>query len=227
VSHLKDQAQASIARTTAVAKQAKDQLDRLAHTDQEMRRHPNMGEGTPGARMRENLTAALRRKLAGIMTDFNAMRTRLEEEYKDVVERRVYTVTGQMPDPEEVERIIEHGEAEAIFQKAILEQGRGRVVHTVAEIMERHDAFLQLERGLMDLHQVFLDMAVLVETQGEMLNNIETHIKQTQDYVNKGVDNLHKAREKQKNTRKWMCIGIGITLIVVLIIVLTTVQPWK
>ena len=75
--------------------------------------------------------------------------------------------------------------------------------------------------------QLFLDMAVLVETQGEMLNNIETHIKQTQDYVNKGVDNLHKAREKQKNTRKWMCIGIGITLIVVLIIVLTTVQPWK
>ena len=46
---------------------------------------------------------------------------------REVVERRVYTVTGQRPGEEEVEQLIETGESETIFQKAILERGRGQV----------------------------------------------------------------------------------------------------
>ena len=43
---------------------------------------------------------------------------------------------------------------------------------TLAEIHERHEAVKELEKSLLDLHQIFLDMAVLVEAQGEMLDNI-------------------------------------------------------
>lgn len=35
---------------------------------------------------------------------------------------------------------------------------------------------MELERSLMELHQIFLDMAVLVEAQGEMLDNIEAQV---------------------------------------------------
>lgn len=43
------------------------------------------------------------------------------------MERRVYTVTGTKASADEVDRMIETGESENIFQKAILEQGRGHV----------------------------------------------------------------------------------------------------
>ena len=43
-----------------------------------------------------------------------------------MVERRVFTVTGKRPAEEDVEQLIETGESETIFQKAILEQGRGQ-----------------------------------------------------------------------------------------------------
>jgi Syntaxin len=46
----------------------------------------------------------------------------------------------------------------------------------LAEIQERHEAVKELERSLLDLHQIFLDMAVLVEAQGEMLDNIEAQV---------------------------------------------------
>jgi hypothetical protein len=46
----------------------------------------------------------------------------------------------------------------------------------VLRAQERHDAFKELERKLLELHQVFLDMAVLVEAQGEMLDNIEANV---------------------------------------------------
>ena len=35
----------------------------------------------------------------------------------------------------------------------------------------------ELEKSLLDLHQIFLDMAVLVEAQGEMLDNIEAQVR--------------------------------------------------
>lgn len=34
-----------------------------------------------------------------------------------------------------------------------------------------------LEQSLLELHQIFLDMAVLVEVQGEMLDNIERQVR--------------------------------------------------
>jgi syntaxin 1B/2/3 len=51
------------------------------------------------------------------------------------------------------------------------------VLDTVQEIQERHSAVKDLERQLLGLHQIFLDMAVLVEAQGEMLDNIETQAR--------------------------------------------------
>eukprot|EP00873_Tetraselmis_striata_P002570 jgi/Tetstr1/422834/TSEL_013625.t1 len=54
---------------------------------------------------------------------------------------------------------------------------------TLAEIQERHSAVKELERSLLELHQIFMDMAVLVEQQGEMLNNIEAQVAKSVDYV--------------------------------------------
>lgn len=53
---------------------------------------------------------------------------------REVVERRVYTVTGQKASEAEIDRMIETGESENIFQKAILEQGRGHVSHYLTSI---------------------------------------------------------------------------------------------
>ena len=39
----------------------------------------------------------------------------------------VYTVTGKKASEEEIDKMIETGESENIFQKAIMEQGRGHV----------------------------------------------------------------------------------------------------
>ena len=52
-----------------------------------------------------------------------------------------------------------------------------QVLDTVQEIQERHSAVKDLERQLLGLHQIFLDMAVLVEAQGEMLDNIESQAR--------------------------------------------------
>jgi t-SNARE complex subunit (syntaxin) len=151
----------------------------------------------------------------------------IHEEYREVVERRVYTVTGQRVDEERLDALIESGEAESIFQRAILDQGRGRVLDTLAEIQERHRAVKGLEQSLMELHQIFLDMAVLVEAQGELLDNVERQVARSVEYVQSGTAALQDAKRLQKNTRKWMCCGVVVLLLVALAIVLAVWRPWQ
>lgn len=43
------------------------------------------------------------------------------------MQRRVQTVTGHSATDDEIDKMIDTGESETIFQKAIMEQGRGHV----------------------------------------------------------------------------------------------------
>ena len=119
------------------------------------------------------------------------------------------------------------GESETFLQKAIQEQGRGRILDTINEIQERHDAVKELERSLKELHQVFLDMAVLVQSQGEHLNDIESYVTRASSFVRTGAQELQTAKKHQKNTRKWTCYAIILLLVIVLFVVLVIVRPWQ
>ena len=132
---------------------------------------------------------------------------------------RYYTVTGQQADDETIESIIETGQSETFLQKAIQEQGRGHVIETIREIQERHDSVKQIEKNLLELHQIFMDMAVLVEAQGEQLNNIEAQVNRSASYVERGTTQLRIAKSHQRSARKWTCIGIILLLILAIIIV--------
>lgn len=114
-----------------------------------------------------------------------------------------------------------------MFQTALLERGRGQILDTVNEIQERHVAIRELERKLLELNQIFLDMSVLVEAQGEMINSIEQHVAKSVVFVQQGHVELKKAREYQKNTRKWACCVIIILLVVLIAILLPVLKPWK
>lgn len=131
------------------------------------------------------------------MAEFSDLRARIHDENRQVVQRRVYTVTGQHLPEEQIDQLIETGEAETIFQKAILEQGRGRVLDTLAEIQERNRAVKDLEASLLELHQIFLDMAVLVEAQGEMLDNIEQQVRFSLSFAALGPGNSWMERPRK------------------------------
>lgn len=44
------------------------------------------------------------------------------------------------------------------------------------EARARHAAFLDLERSMLEVHQLYLDMATLVDAQGQTLDEIEAQV---------------------------------------------------
>ncbi|KAK6139743.1 hypothetical protein DH2020_026503 [Rehmannia glutinosa] len=210
-----------------IARSIKTKIEELDRENLANRKKPGCGKGSGVDRSRTATTVALKKKFKDRMSEFQTLRENIQQEYREVVERRVFTVTGTRADEETIDKLIETGDSEQIFQKAIREQGRGQVMGTLAEIQERHDAVRDLERKLLELQQIFLDMAVLVDAQGDMLDNIESHVSSAVDHVQSGNTALQKAKSLQKSSRKWMCIAILILLIIVAIIVVGVLKPWQ
>lgn len=214
----------------AVSKQAhgiKTSLEALDKSNEASIKQKDCGPGSSTERMRTSITAGLKKRLKDLMSEFTELRKRVQKEYREVVERRVRAVTGKHASEDEIDRIIETGEGETVFQQAFLDQGKGKAMDTLAEIRERQRAVRDLEQSLLELHQIFLDMAVLVEVQGEMLDNIERQVAQSVDYVGGAVGALTVARKYQKQTRKLQCLGIFCCLIIIAIILLAVLQPWN
>lgn len=210
-----------------IARLIKSKIEELDRDNLSSLQKPGCGKGTAIERARTAQTVSLKKKLRDKMAEFQTLRENIHQEYREVVERRVYTVTGQRADEETIDQLIETGDSEQIFQKAIQEQGRGQIMDTLAEIQERHDAVRDVERKLLELQQIFLDMAVLVDAQGDLLDNIESQVSNAVDHVNSGNTALQRAKSLQKNSRKWMCIAIIILLIIVAIVVVGVLKPWQ
>ncbi|XXG59323.1 hypothetical protein AAC387_Pa04g1428 [Persea americana] len=205
----------------------KAKLEEIDRDNLNNRQKPGCEKGTGVDRSRMAMTNALKKKLKDRMTDFQILRQTIQDEYREVIERRVYTVTGTRPDEKTIDDLIETGKSEQIFSKAIQEMGRAQILDTVEEIQERYDAVKEIEKKLLDLHQVFMDMAVLVEAQGDLIDNIETQVTNAVDHVQSGTDALKTAKSLQKKSRKCMMIAIILLLIIAIIIVLSIIKPWK
>lgn len=221
VKSLRDKISNEIVSGLRKAKSIKATLEEMDRANREIKRL----SGTPVYRSRVAVTNGLRKKLRESMMEFQALRQRMMSEYKETVERRYFTVTGERPDEAMIEKIITDG-GEEFLARAVQEHGRGKVLETVVEIQDRYDAAKEIEKSLLELHQVFLDMAVMVEAQGEQMDEIEHHVMNASHYVKDGAKELNTAKKHQRSSRKWMCIGIIVLLIIILIVIIPIITSF-
>ncbi|CAN6475601.1 unnamed protein product [Victoria cruziana] len=227
IKDLRHRMDADVEKVLKLARVIKAKIAALEKSNAVHRNIPGCGPGSSADRTRTSVVAGLGRKLKDIMDDFQGLRVRMAAEYRETVERRFYTVTGKAPDEQTVERLIETGESEDFFRQAIQQQGSGQILDTISEIQERYGAVKDIENRLLELQQVFLDMAALVEAQGQQLNDIERHVAHASSFVTKGVGQLETAREYQKSSRKWTCTAVALGAVVIIIIVIPVAASMK
>ncbi|GAA0156923.1 SNARE protein [Lithospermum erythrorhizon] len=215
---LRSRMDADVAQVLKRVKLIKGKIEGLDRSNIDHRKLPGCGPGSSADRTRTSVVSGLGKKLKDMMDDFQALRGRMNEEYKETVARRYFTVTGEKPEDEMIENLISSGESESFLQKAIQDQGRGQILDTISEIQERHDAVKEIEKNLIELHQIFLDVASLVEAQGQQLNNIENQVAHASSFVRRGTDQLQEARELQKGSRKCACYAVILVIIILCVL---------
>ncbi|GKA98712.1 sucrose synthase 2 [Tanacetum coccineum] len=121
---------------------------------------------------------------AYVYFSYTALQEHIHQENRELIKRRVYTVTGNWPNEEAIDRLMETGQDEYITRIAI-EHGRaGQVLDIFAEIHERQETVAELSNQIVDLAQVFIEMALYDnQQQDEMLDNIERQVERGVAYA--------------------------------------------
>ncbi|XP_023231866.1 syntaxin-7-like [Centruroides sculpturatus] len=93
-------------------------------------------------------------------------------------------------------------------------------------LREREMAVRKLEADIVDVNQIFKDLASLVHDQGEIIDSIEVNVENAAEHVTGGTKQLAQAREHQSKARRKKCcllvFGVIVLAILITIIVIYT-----
>lgn len=115
--------------------------------------------------------------------------------------KRHASIMGTEITDQQLDELVDKGcEGWAEFSQSLQTQGARSSRWALREIQGRHKELLELESRLKQVHDLFLQMAVLVEEQSGMLNNIEANVNRTEEYVDSINVQMKKAlKYKKKN----------------------------
>ncbi|KAF6127518.1 syntaxin 1A [Phyllostomus discolor] len=133
------------------------------------------------------------------MSEYNSTQSDYRERCKGRIQRQL-EITGRTTTSEELEDMLESGNP-AIFASGII-MDSSISKQALSEIETRHSEIIKLENSIRELHDMFMDMAMLVESQGEMIDRIEYNVEHSVDYVERAVSDTKKAVKYQSKARR-------------------------
>ncbi|KAJ8009580.1 hypothetical protein DPEC_G00090350 [Dallia pectoralis] len=138
------------------------------------------------------------------MFDYNEAEMNHRENCKAHIQRQM-EIAGREVTSEEVEDIIETGQWN-VFNENILSEGK-TARSALNQIESRHRDLVELESRIQSIHAIFLDVALLVEEQGPMMNTIQNNVQNTDAAVQEVLMKLAKAKRYSKNNpfKKMFC----------------------
>ncbi|XP_073120351.1 syntaxin-125-like [Henckelia pumila] len=147
-----------------LAKQINKKFDALFRANAALRKLPGSGPASNDDDIsRASMISGLGESLKLMMRNFQALRSQMEIEQKQVMEGRYLAITGEKATEDAIDHLILCEGSDGSLLQAMQEHGRGAVLDAVAEIHERRDAMIEARKSLMSLHQILLGMATPVE----------------------------------------------------------------
>jgi syntaxin 1B/2/3 len=196
---------------------ASEVRNKLKEMDQENKQTSSKEKATAQYRIRVNVHGTLTKKFLELMQTYQEVQTKYKNKYREKVERQ-YKIVKPEATQEEIDDAMESGNTEVFAEKILDKQRHSAAKDALAYIENKHREILRLEQSIQELHQLFLDMAILVEAQGELIDQIEYNVNQSVAYTGQAVKELRKANKYQKKSRKKMCC-----LIIILVIILAVI----
>ncbi|CAF4546028.1 unnamed protein product, partial [Rotaria magnacalcarata] len=96
--------------------------------------------------------------------------------------------------------MLESGNPAVFTQGIMVETAQAK--QSLADIEARHGDIMKLEKSIRELHDMFIDMAALVQTQGEMIDRIEYNVVQSENFVKAANTDTKKAVKFQSAARR-------------------------
>ncbi|GEM12843.1 syntaxin 1B/2/3 [Rhodotorula toruloides] len=227
---LKSQLDAKTATTRALFTSIKNQLQVLQQGNANLRAMIPLGQSLynlslQDIEVRDQQVGALKERFKDAIQRYTEEEKQNRAKQRARLERQVKVVNPNL-DPAELQEIVKKAEEGdgAMFAHAFQTNSyRSQAARgALREVQNRAAALARIEQTLIELAQLFQDMAVMVEAQDVAIVKIEQNAISTEMDTEKGLENVQKAVVHARNYRKyrWWCFGFIVVIIIIVLIVL-------
>ncbi|XP_010601201.1 syntaxin-19 [Fukomys damarensis] len=195
-------------RESSITKEIKTQAEHINRNLGELVKQVKKSEIENGpssvvTRILKSQHAAMVHHFQQTMFMYNDTITAKQDKCKTFIFRQLEVAEKQLPE-EEVNDMLYQGKWEVFNESLLTEINITKA--QLSEIEQRHKELVNLENEIKDLRDLFIQISLLVEEQGESLNNIEMIVNSTKDYVNNTKEKFGLAvKYKRRNPCRALC----------------------
>jgi syntaxin 1B/2/3 len=104
-----------------------------------------------------------------------------------------------------MEEFVDSGEGIQFFEKELIGSKKQEEAQLALHYIDtRHRDILRIKQSVEEIHQLMLDMEILVNLQGELIDEIASNVNDALGATNTARKQLRKALKDQKKSRKLM-----------------------
>lgn len=172
-------------RDSTIAKEIKTQAEHINRALGDLVKEVKKSEVENGpssvvTRILKSQYGAMFRHFQQTMFLYNDTIASKQEKCKTFIVRQL-EVAGKEVSEEEVNDMLHQGKWEVFNESLLTETSITKA--QLSEIEQRHKELVNLENQVKDLRDLFMQISLLVEEQGESINSIEVMVTSTKEYV--------------------------------------------
>ncbi|XP_056302556.1 syntaxin 2a [Danio aesculapii] len=171
---------------------------KLKDMEEHFSQYGNANSSSVYCRIHTTQHTVLSLRFAEIISLYNQELLYFRAKSKERIQRQL-EISGNVMTEEETEDLLQN-KSPAVFTSNV-SSGSSITGQALNEIESRHKDILCLEASIRELHNMFTDITMLVNSQGEMANNIAKTVMKTGNYVDQGKENIKHAIEYKKSWR--------------------------
>ncbi|KAI9139248.1 t-SNARE [Paraphysoderma sedebokerense] len=219
-----------------VTSETKKTMARIKGKIKSLRSQIPTSPATADTAIMNNQLSALQKKYNTVLQEFTDQSYKYSQRIRGKMERQIRIVKPDATE-DEIDAMIDSPQGGQVFAQSMLQSSRySNARSALNEVQNRHEDLVKIEKTILELNELFLNMQNLIEEQSIQINNIEEYVDNTVVNVEKADTEIKQAIEHRKGAiRKswWLCGCCLILLIIVFIVVfviptgpLTHLMPW-
>ncbi|KAI7871865.1 t-SNARE [Spinellus fusiger] len=176
----------------------------------------------PDLHIRQSQTEAIRKRFMDTIQRYQSIETLYERKYNERIQRQIRIVKPEATE-EEIDRWMTMDESPQIFAQSLIQASKfGHLNSVITEVRNRHGNIQSIEKTILDLHRLFMDMSMLVEQQDDILGRVDECVQDASYNIEQGNKNMIAAMSNAKKTRRRrrFCLAMGLLLMATFAVIL-------
>ena len=155
------------------------------------------------------------------MSEYQRIQELYQAKYREQLKRQ-YKVVRPDASQDELDAILNADGPSLMSKQVFTVANSADAKRLLDEVSDRHEDLMIMQKSVIELNQLFQDLAILIDQQDNMVTSIEEQVDTAATHTENAVVELKQAVEGQKKARKKKicCLIICIILIIIAAIVL-------